>query len=118
MLFHNRVCPVCGSDTETVIFEYRNLRFYTHIVATDAEGVNVKTVRCNNCSALFMNPAYTEEGLRVLFKDAGMSYGASEGREQEQFRWLKDTGLASEIRTVLDVGCFDGRLLRTFQGKC
>ena len=63
-----------------------------------------------------MNPAYTELGLSVFFKQAGKSYGASEGREREQVEWLWKLDSIKKITKILDIGCYDGRFLRSFPG--
>lgn len=66
------------------------------------------------CSALFMNPTFTDEGFRVLFELAGLSYGSSEGRHQEQVDWIKGKLDLSVAQTVMDVGCYRGDFLREF----
>jgi SAM-dependent methyltransferase len=73
--------------------------------------VDIKQCQCLDCLAVYTNPCYTDYGFRVLFKEAGCSYGASDGREKEKIQWLSKRGLLKPGTRVLDVGCYDGGFL-------
>lgn len=60
-----------------------------------------------------MNPAYSPLGFEKLFEEAGMSYGAAPGRDIEQVDWMHSRGLMTQNSRVMDVGCYDGRFLRS-----
>jgi 2-polyprenyl-3-methyl-5-hydroxy-6-metoxy-1,4-benzoquinol methylase len=113
-LFFIRDCPICTSNQFSLISEYSRFQFYTQDSEDSKQEVSISTVKCNECSAIYMNPAYSEFGMTALFGQAGQSYGASEGRESEQVEWLESLNLLSGITSVLDIGCYDGRFLRTF----
>jgi len=61
-----------------------------------------------------MNPTFTDEGFRVLFELAGLSYGSSEGRHQQQVDWISARLDLNLAQTVMDVGCYRGDFLREF----
>jgi len=109
-----RNCPICASDDFSLISEYTRFQFYTQDTAYLKQEVKISTVKCNSCFALYMNPAYTESGLVALFSQAGNSYGASQGRELEQLEWLQNLNLLDGVTAILDIGCYDGRFLRSF----
>ena len=66
---------------------------------------------CLDCFALYLNPCYSNYGFRVLFEEAGQSYGSSDGRPREQIDWLTNRGLLNRGLSILDIGCYDGSLL-------
>ena len=50
-------------------------------------------------------------GFKILFDEAGQSYGSSEGRPQEQIDWLLSKDQLREGSSILDVGCYEGSFL-------
>lgn len=109
LVFH-RPCPVCDSINSKVVLELKNFQFYSDS-ATMPKRVDVKENMCLDCGALYLNPCYSEYGFRVLFAEAGQSYGSTEGRPQEQIEWLQARGLLDQGCSVLDIGCYDGSFL-------
>ena len=109
-LTYHRPCPLCGSLNARVVFELNDFQFYSDS-ASVPKRVDVKENMCLDCGALYLNPCYSEYGFRILFAEAGQSYGSTEGRPQEQIDWLQTRGLLDEGSSVLDVGCYDGNFL-------
>ena len=109
-LAYYRPCPICGSLKCRVVLELNDFQFYSDS-ATNPKRVDVKENMCLDCGTLYLNPCYSEYGFRVLFAEAGQSYGSTEGRPQEQIEWLESRGLLDGGSSVLDVGCYDGSFL-------
>lgn len=109
-LTSHRPCPICGSLKSRVVLVLNEFQFYSDS-ATVPKRVDVKENMCLDCGALYLNPCYSEYGFRVLFAEAGQSYGSTEGGPQEQIEWLNARGLLNEGSSVLDVGCYDGSFL-------
>lgn len=107
-----RLCPICGSLYHQTIFCLDNFQFFTDSTALPKRS-DIRVQQCTDCHAVFQNPCYSELGFKHLFAEAGLSYGAAEGRPQEQVDWLTQRGLLSEGMTCLDIGCYDGRFLGT-----
>jgi len=106
-----RGCPLCGkTDVGTPVSYYKDFQFFTDSIESPKR-CDVIDVLCGSCLALYKNPCFSEEGLRVLLAEAGRSYGASEGRESEQVEWLQSSGLLLGCDVFLDIGCYDGRFL-------
>jgi len=105
-----RSCPVCGGDNPVSVVEMRDFQFFTDS-AVSPKRVELCDVRCDDCAALYLNPAYTPCGFQTLFAEAGCSYGATAGRPREQLDWLSERGLLHPGKCLLDVGCYDGRFL-------
>jgi len=106
----SRYCPICDADDFTVINQMKAFQFYTDDVIN--KQVDITNVQCQSCEALYMNPGYSPVGFDVLFREAGCSYGMTDGRTKEQLDWLKTRGLLQDQKTFLDVGCGDGALMK------
>lgn len=109
----HRSCPLCAGDMPSLVTQYSDLQFYTDSGSESEKRVTVSTVQCRLCGCLYMDPAYSPAGFEVLFEEAGMSYGAAPGRDVEQVHWLHSRGLLARNFKVMDVGCYDGRFLRS-----
>jgi hypothetical protein len=59
-----------------------------------------------------MNPVYTMDGFRILFDQAGQSYGSTPGRQDEVIDWIGSRVNLPEGSSICDIGCYDGGLLR------
>jgi ubiquinone/menaquinone biosynthesis C-methylase UbiE len=60
-----------------------------------------------------MNPAYSDYGFSVLFREAGLSYGSS-GRNRDNIApWLSQRHTITNNSLLLDIGCGDGAFLST-----
>jgi SAM-dependent methyltransferase len=106
----NRPCPVCGSNRRRTVLHFDQFQFYSDS-AEVPKRIDIHQVLCLDCLALYMNPGYSEYGLRVLFDEAGCSYGSAVGHTLEQIDWLKTRGLARGGSRLLDAGCYDGSFL-------
>lgn len=105
-----RSCPICGSKKSKKIFELENFQFYLDS-EEEPKQFSVKENICLECFAIYLNPVYSEKGLRVLFREAGQSYGVLESHVSEQIAWLDKRGLLTENSSILDVGCYEGTFL-------
>ncbi len=107
---YNRACPICTSLNHRVIHEFNDFQFYC-----DSDEVSkrydVRNVQCFNCFAVFMDPCYSETGFKVLFDEAGKSYGSLSYHTEEQIAWLEERALIEAKTKILDVGCYDGSFL-------
>ena len=105
-----RPCPICGSTDSRSVLHMSDFQFFSD--APDlCKRADIHHVQCRQCFALFMNPCYTETGFRVLFAEAGMTYGSSGMRQSEQMSWLGERGLLRDGFTYLDVGCASGSFI-------
>ncbi len=110
LLTEERACPVCASTSAKALFALSNFQFYSDC-AQLPKRTYIKDCQCLHCYAIYLNPAYSDYGLEVLFKEAGMSYGSSDGRADEEIGWLFEKGLLNSGTTVMDVGCYEGAFL-------
>ncbi|MDJ0837427.1 MAG: class I SAM-dependent methyltransferase [Acidobacteriota bacterium] len=106
-LMMRRDCPVCRLRHEDVVVEFPDFQFFTDS-AEQPKIVHIQQVHCRHCHAYYMNPCYSPEGFAVLFAQAGMTYGASEMRKQEQLGWLRARDLLRPGSLLMDVGCYTG----------
>ncbi|MGE4543788.1 MAG: class I SAM-dependent methyltransferase [Pedobacter sp.] len=109
-LVEHRDCPVCGADRVREILSMSDFQFFSDR-ADQPKRVDIRQVQCQKCFALYLDPAYSLQGFEILFAEAGCSYGATAGRAQEQLEWLSKNKLLEQNRSLLDVGCFEGRFL-------
>ncbi len=100
----------CGSIRSRVLLELTDFQFYTDS-AECPKRMSVRENQCLECLALYLNPCYSDYGFRILFAEAGQSYGSTDAHAAEQIGWLKTRGLLDTGRRVLDAGCYDGRFL-------
>lgn len=109
-LTYYRPCPICGSLKSKVVLQLDNFQFYSDS-AEHPKRVDVHEHICLDCFALYLNPCYSDYGLRTLFAEAGQSYGSTDSHSQEQVEWLAGRGLLEGGNCVLDVGCYEGTFL-------
>ena len=105
-----RPCPVCGGFECRTVLAFDDFQFYGDS-AQLPKRIQVRQVQCSTCQAIFMNPGYSETGLRVLFAAAGNSFRSRPEHQVAQVTWLEQRGLAAPGQALLDVGCYDGRFL-------
>ncbi len=104
-----RNCPVCDNNNTNTLLSFENFQFFC-----DIETVNQADIvqrQCRKCGALYMNPCYSSEGFAILFELAGMSYGQTPQRAQEEVDWLVNRNLLRDNCRVLDIGCGTGKFL-------
>ena len=105
-----RPCPICGSERSRTVLQFDQFQFYSDS-AEFPKRVDIREVQCMDCFALYLNPCYSEYGFRVLFAEAGCSYGSSAAHTHEQIEWLKKHGLLIAGSRLLDAGCYEGSFL-------
>lgn len=105
-----RSCPICGSQKSKKVFELENFQFYLDS-EKEPKQFSVKINICLKCFAIYLNPVYSKKGLRVLFREAGQSYGVLESHVSDQIAWLDKRGLLTKDSSILDVGCYEGAFL-------
>jgi len=107
-----RPCPVCGSSRYRTFQTLRDLQYYCD--SADApKRFHLSEAQCVDCFCVFQNPSYSAYGFQVVLAEAGCSYGASAGRDDETIAWLHSHDLLCSGSILLDAGCYDGR----FMGK-
>lgn len=106
----NRLCPICNSSKSKTILELENFQFYSDS-DTDPKQFSVRENICLECFALYLNPVYSDYGFKVLFDEAGQSYGVLDDHISNQIKWLDDRKLLEKNFSVLDVGCYEGGFL-------
>jgi SAM-dependent methyltransferase len=105
-----RPCPICGGERARTVLQFDQFQFYSDS-AELPKRVDIREVQCLDCFALYLNPCYTDYGFRVLFAEAGRSYGSSATHTSRQIDWLKARGLLRTGNRLLDAGCYDGAFL-------
>ena len=105
-----RPCPICNRLEYRIINTYNDFQFFTDSKDVPKRSF-VSVVQCRHCSTIYQNPAYTKYGYSVLFNEAGMSWGGSSGRAQEQLQWLSSKCLIEKGNVFLEVGCYEGEFL-------
>ena len=108
-LMKYRVCPICKEDNTKLLLSLEKFQFFSD--STTPKQVDINEKQCKSCGAIYLNPCYSNEGFSVLFEEAGMSYGSSEGRPFEQVEWLNNYELLEDGYKVLDIGCGVGNFL-------
>lgn len=105
-----RSCPVCGSSRYRTFQTLKDLQYYCDS-AEVPKRFHLSEVQCLDCFCLFQNPSYSPYGFQVVLAEAGCSYGASVGRDDETIAWLHRHELLSTGSVLLDAGCYDGRFM-------
>ncbi len=105
-----RPCPICGSSRARTVLQFDQFQFYSDSGELPKR-VDIREVQCLDCFALYLNPCYTDYGFRVLFSEAGRSYGSSTAHTSRQIDWLRARGLLRAGGRLLDAGCYDGAFL-------
>ena len=106
----DRSCPICNSSKSKTILELENFQFYSDS-DIDPKQFSVRENICLECFALYLNPVYSDYGFKVLFSEAGQSYGVLDDHISNQIKWLDDRKLLEKNFSVLDVGCYEGGFL-------
>jgi SAM-dependent methyltransferase len=109
-LLTERPCPLCGAMQARPIFSLSDFQFYSDSDKTPKR-VDVDQCICRACSALYMNPCYSQTGFATLFAEAGASYGAPRWKYENRANWLKTHIDFGGRHSVLDLGCHKGDLL-------
>jgi SAM-dependent methyltransferase len=114
-LLTERPCPLCGAMQARPVFSLRDFQFYSDSDKTPKR-VDVDQCICRACSALYMNPCYSQTGFATLFAEAGASYGAPRWKYENRANWLKTHIDFGSKYSVLDLGCHKGDLLAMLPG--
>lgn len=109
-LLSYRSCPVCGSIRSRTVTELNDFQFYSDSAEIPKQ-VSVRQNQCLTCFAVYLDPCYSEFGVKILFAEADQSYGATEGHYNEQIEWMESMKLLQPNMQVLDTGCYDGKFL-------
>ena len=110
LLTYYRACPVCGGIESRLVCSLEDFQFYSDS-ADLPKRINIRQNQCAHCYAIFLNPCFSDLGYKILFAEAGQSYGSTAGRPQELVAWMSQRGLLHSGARVLDVGCYDGSFL-------
>ncbi len=111
-------CCVCKSKEQTILTTGKD---YEYMVSNDEWTM----VQCNECSHTYLNPRPRKENLGVIYPNNYYSYDfekkgknkiANKAKEMIDFKIVElARNMVGLDKTVLDVGCGDGRLLRLFK---
>lgn len=110
VLEYYRPCPICNSLKNRSLMCLEDFQFYSDS-KTKPKHFTIRNVQCLDCHAVFLNPCYSDYGFKVLFEEAGKSYGSLSEHTEEQITWLKQNNLLKKDFKILDVGCYDGEFL-------
>jgi SAM-dependent methyltransferase len=105
-----RPCPICGGNRPRTVLQFDQFQFYSDSGEVPKR-VDIRDVQCLDCFAVYLNPCYSDYGFRVLFAEAGCSYGSTAGRPDEEIEWLRARSLLGSGSRFLDAGCYDGNFL-------
>lgn len=114
-LLMHRNCPICDEDTTKSLLFLENLQFYSDSTFPKQADIHVK--QCQKCGCIYLNPLYSNDGFKILFAEAGKSYGSTAIRPTEQIQWLQSYNLFQDNFRVLDVGCGTGAFLASLPGN-
>jgi 2-polyprenyl-3-methyl-5-hydroxy-6-metoxy-1,4-benzoquinol methylase len=101
MAMVERNCPVCSAHSSTALFIKKGFQY----------------VRCNACSAIYIDPIPTQEDISKVYDEYGKGYFTQEAKLQIDFspgRYDRECGLLHRTCAtgrVLDVGCATGSFL-------
>src|ERR1044072_8597000 len=95
-----RPCPLCGGAGHRPVLEFAGFQYHLDSAAVPKR-VDIRTVQCLDCLALFQDPVLTAAGYAAVMTEAAASFRASEHRPDEQVAWILDRGLAGGGRRLL-----------------
>jgi hypothetical protein len=107
-LSEERPCPICASPRYRTFSTLHGLQYYSDS-ADVPKRFDLSEAQCLECACIFQNPSYSDYGFQILLAEAGCSYGASPGRDDETIAWLQRRNLLRSGTCLLDAGCFDIR---------
>ena len=99
-------CPICGfiSDSPYVVFPY----------SAKINEAYFKYLRCNKCSAVYVNPPLNNKTIALMYKDS--EYHRHYHNPSRAEKYKKSVGLLASYLSygskVLDYGCGDGYFLK------
>ena len=111
-----RNCPLCNSSQSKSILRFDSFQFLTDL-HEHSKTVDIDIHICDQCTTLFNNPVYTDEGFKNLFAEMGHSYGMSEGRSNEQIDYLQKYWNFEQNFQRFRSWCYRGELLSHFPNK-
>lgn len=105
-LLRERDCPVCGASEHAVVFE--------------RDGGT--TVKCLDCSMIFLNPCFNEAALEAYYRDLDTGQAQITSNESDFYREIYGLGLDliegyQPSGRILDVGCSSGFFLDVARGR-
>lgn len=110
-LVHAVVCPGCGSARTLAIGAIPpGNAFAGRLLERERDGGCLW--RCLDCHLLFRHPRPDETELNLLYQSGHADSWATPEEKRTDWRLIREWLHAqSGVKRVLDVGCFDGRLL-------
>lgn len=110
------VCPSCEADNVRHIGPIPPSRtFAGRVLETELAGGNLW--QCGNCHLCFRHPTPSGEELNKLYQSGSADSWSAPVEQRSDWRLIREWLKAQRgIKRVMDVGCFDGRLLE-FLGR-
>ena len=105
-----RSCPICESERSRTFLQFDQFQFYLDSKEVPKRA-DIRQVQCLDCLALYLNPCYSDYGFKILFAEAGHSYGSTANHTNEQIEWLGERGMLRSGSRLLDAGCYEGGFL-------
>ncbi len=109
-LLENSPCPICKSKKLARVFSYKDFQFFSDN-PNQQKRVTLSVNKCRMCNCLYLGPRFSNEGFKILFEEAGQSYGSLSNHIDEQIKWIYEELGLKPGQIVLDVGCYDGEFL-------
>lgn len=105
-LMETRSCPACESSSSSELLMKNGGRY----------------VRCDSCSMVFLNPAFTDKALELYYRGNLTVQEAAHDAEQEFYTNIYLAGLDliekhSARKSLLDIGCSSGFFLDVARNK-
>lgn len=109
LLLTSRTCPVCQCPQASTVLTINNFQFFSDSTTACKQATLTEQI-CSKCNTIFLNPCYNDEGFKILFSEAGQSYGSTTQRPKEQYNWINNR-INIEHSSFMDIGCGSGSFL-------
>lgn len=107
----SRHCPGCGGESLRDLGRIPTCREFAG-VPLERPAAGDRLLRCRGCALVFRSPVPSAEALNELYRrGANHTWTPGEGDERLDWAGAQRRLAAADVRSVLDVGTFDGGFL-------